>query len=129
MYVLDSSILIELFEKRSLTPVIVDFLKEEPPVTTSICAHEVLAGARTDKERFVFENLLHQMHILDHDSHAARVGSSLWRELRQMGISLTPFDTLIAGICKANNAELVTLDHDFAKIKGMKTTVLLKRNT
>ncbi len=127
MYVLDSSILIELFQAGPLTSTIEDFLKDALPVTTSVCMHEVLVGARNAKEWFIFENLLAQMQILDHNSYSAKVGAKLRQELSKSGVSLAPFDTLIAGICKANNAELVTLDHDFAKIKGFKAVILGKR--
>src|SRR3989338_5031783 len=90
-----------------------------PPVTTSICAHEVLAGALFEKPGVVLDGLFSSMRILEHDARAARLGASIEQELRKKGTMINKLDILIAAICVVHNAELVTFDKDFSKIKNL----------
>lgn len=123
-YVLDSNVLIEVFAQRKLAQKIAGVVKDEPMVTTSICMHEVLTGARSDKERFIFEGLFAGIQVLEHTVEAARIGSYMANELLRNGMTINTPDLLIAGICKANNAELVTLDGDFTRINNLKVHFL-----
>src|SRR3989344_3545798 len=120
MYVLDSSAIIEIFEEYPHMQKILDILGDESFVTTSISMHEVFAGAHSQKDRFIVSGLFSQAHILEHDAKAARIGATIEQELTHAGKMINRTDILIAGICKAHNAELVTLDKDFAKIKDIK---------
>jgi predicted nucleic acid-binding protein len=124
MYVLDSSVLIEVVKERPLAGKIERLVQDAPLVTTSICMHEVLAGARSPEERFGFEALFTKMHVLEHTADAAKAGARIAHELARTGTPAGTPDTLIAGICKANNAALVTLDKGFARIKGIKTHLI-----
>lgn len=128
MYVLDSSVLIELLNEGPQAVSIRHAIGEELLVTTSISAHEVLCGAASDKHFFLLENLFSSILVLGHDEHSAKIGAVFDRQLTRAGAKINTPDLLIAGICKVNNAELVTLDQDFAKIKGLKATILGKRN-
>lgn len=124
MYVLDSSALIEIIQGYPRMGHILSLVGEESLVTTSVNMHELLVGAWTDKERFFLTNIFMGAHILEHTSHAAQHGARIEQELARSGKMVNKMDILIAGICKANNAELVTLDKDFAKIKGIKTHII-----
>lgn len=124
MYVLDSSVLIELVEDHPRKEKIISFLDDAPLVTTSISMHEMLSGNLSEKKYFVFSSLFRGIQILDHTSDAARSGAEIERELARAGTKINRFDVLIAGICKSNNAHLVTLDNDFSKIKGLSVTVI-----
>ena len=124
MYLLDSSILIELFEQLPRSQKIAAILKDSSLVTASICMHEVLAGTVTDKERFVLEGLFSTFQILPHDAKAARLGAELYRIMKQQGKMMSAVDNLIAAICKANNAELVTLDKGFQKVKSLNVHII-----
>ncbi len=118
IYILDSSALIEVLGNSSRAQKVHDILRDSPVVTTSISMHEVLAGALTEKDRFVIEGLFSTVRVLDHDSSAARAGALIEQELTRMGRKINKADILIAGICTSHHAELVTCDADFAKIKG-----------
>ncbi|HLF54632.1 MAG TPA: type II toxin-antitoxin system VapC family toxin [Candidatus Nanoarchaeia archaeon] len=120
MYVLDSNALIEFLEDGPRASKVLSVVGDEPLVTTSISMHEVLAGSMSDKSRFILENIFSSMRVLEHDAQAARLSAAIEREQYRMGAKINDADILIAGICKANNAELVTLDSDFTKIKGFK---------
>lgn len=124
MYVLDSSAIIEAVNDEKQAEKIGRVLGDEPLVTTTICVHEVLAGASSDKNRFVFEKIVSSMQILEHTSDAARAGAEIQRELKRSGQMINPFDILIAAVCKSNYAQLVTFDNDFARVKGLKTIIL-----
>ena len=124
MYVLDSSALIEVLEGHPKAEKIMELYGNAKLVTTSLCAHEILAGALSKKDRFVLEGVFSSMRILDHTMRAARVGAAMQQELSQAGTMINKFDVLIASICKLNDGELVTLDKDFAKIKNFRAIVL-----
>src|SRR3989338_851686 len=117
MYILDSSALIEVLEGHPKAEKIMELFGSAELVTTSLCVHEILAGALSKKDRFLLENLLNSMRILDHTARAAVLGATMQQELSQTGTMINKFDILIAAICKINNGELITLDKDFAKIK------------
>src|SRR3990172_10872842 len=116
MHVLDSSAIIESMQQGPLAKKVAHVVGEEQLVTTSICMHELLLGAHSEMEQFVLEKIFSTMRILEHDSQAARFSSRIERELVSNGAKIGGRDCLIAGICKAHNAELVTLDNDFARI-------------
>ncbi len=120
MYVLDSSALIELIHDTPVAHTIGDILKDELLITTSISMHELLVGALSEKQRFVLEGIFSIMRILPHDRPAAQQGALIEKELIKTGKKINDSDIFIAGICKAHNAELVTLDNDFTRIKGLK---------
>ncbi len=124
MYVLDSSSLIELFENKSRAQKIKDIVQNEKLATTTICMHEVLAGALSEKERFFLEDIFSQMHVLVHDEAAARYGARIEQELDRTGTRINAADIFIAGICKAHDAELITLDKDFSRVRRLKVQVV-----
>lgn len=127
MQVLDSSALIEVIEQGHFASEVHHILDDQPLVTTSITVHELLSGKISDKKLFILESLFSQMRILQHDTLAAKCGAKINRELSRAGSKINDLDVLIAGVCQASGAELVTLDNDFAKIKGFKATIIGKR--
>lgn len=124
VYVLDSSVLIELIERKAHAHKVAAFIGNELSATTSICVHEVLAGARTNKQRFLCEEIFSNILILNHDMKAARMGAQIEQELNESGSKINIIDVYIASICRANNTEIVTLDKDFEKIKGINVHVI-----
>lgn len=124
MYVLDTSALIEAFHDSDQAEKISRIVKDEPLFTTSICIHEVLVGALTEKDRFVAEGIFSTMQILEHNALAARIGAKIEQELVKTGRRINDMDVLIAAICKANNGELITFDRDFARIRDFKARIL-----
>lgn len=124
MYVLDSSALIEIFEGSPLAKKIEAMVQDAPIVTTSICMHELLVGAHSEREQFVLEQLFLNIRILDHTADAARRGARIVKDLSAAGTLINRMDILIAAICKVHDAHLITLDKDFANIKGLKVTII-----
>ncbi len=124
MYVLDSSAFIEVIEGYPHMNRILQEIGEAPLVTTSLCMHEILAGARSEKDKFILEKIFTGATILEHTVPAARLGAQIEQELQQKGTKINKMDVLIAAICKVHNAELITLDNDFGKIKGFKVKII-----
>ncbi len=122
-YILDSSAIIKAFKYPELAEKIAKITGDAPLITTSICKQELLS-VKSEKDQFVIRNVLENMLILEHTSEAAEHGAEIYHELRKKGALINEFDILIAGICKANNAHLITYDKDFAKIKDLQVTVL-----
>ena len=120
MHVLDSSALIEAIEEGPLAQKVEDVLKDGALITTSICMHELLVGASTEKECFVLEGLFSKMRILEFDAKAAKISSRIENRLTKEGKKIGSVDCLIAGICIANDAVLVSFDEHFQRIPGLK---------
>ncbi|NJD78429.1 MAG: type II toxin-antitoxin system VapC family toxin [Candidatus Methanoperedens sp.] len=118
------------------TNFLVDLLNDEPgmsymadsfenPKTTAINAFELYYGAwnsSNPKENIVeVTSLLKSLSILEIDIAAAQKAAEIDVRLKNSGSTLELEDVLIAGVCIANNEELVTgnLDH-FKRISGLK---------
>lgn len=54
----------------------------------------------------------------------AEEASRIQATLRDRGVVLSPFDTLIAGAARAVEATLVTGDDDFERVDGLSLSVL-----
>lgn len=124
MYILDSSALIEVIQERPKSEKVLQIIKDDPIITTTISMHELLSGAVSEKERFILEGLFSKFIILEHDIKAALIGSKIEKELTRTGNKINTLDVLIAGIAESKNAEIVTLDKDFSKIKSVKSKVI-----
>ena len=124
MFVLDSSVLIEVIERHSRTSKILDVLQNSPLITTSICIHEVLTGARSKRQVFRFEQVFSRAQVLNHDQQAARIGAQIEQELDRKGLKLHIIDIMIAAICIVHDAELITLDQSFKRIEGLKVRII-----
>jgi len=112
VYILDSSLLIELLQEKPRAAKIMELVGNETAVTTLISVHELFRGAE-GKEEFVVKNLLQGMEILLFTSEDAQISGKLAQKLAKKGIPINVADLLIAGICLNNNAKLVTFDNDF----------------
>ncbi|RJQ22081.1 type II toxin-antitoxin system VapC family toxin [Candidatus Woesearchaeota archaeon] len=123
MYVLDSSAIIELLADAKRAESVVKTLRDEPLATTTIALHEVLVTT-TPIEQLRINALCGGIVLLAHDERSARIGAEVETELIKTGNKINRTDILVAAICKANNAHLITFDKDFAKIKGLSVTVL-----
>lgn len=124
MYVLDSSAIIEIIEKRPKSEKVLALVGDTNFVTTSICLQEILTGVVSERDLFIFENVLAQAEILEHDADAALEGAKIMRSLIRSGSKINIADVFTAGIVQSNNAELITLDKDFSKIKTLRARII-----
>jgi predicted nucleic acid-binding protein len=123
MTVFDTNFLVDLLNDKPGMSYMADSF--ENPKTTVINAFELYYGAwnsSNPKENIIeINSLLKSLDILEVDIVAAQKAAEIDVKLNNSGSSLELEDVLIAGICIANNEELVTrnLNH-FKRIPGLR---------
>ncbi len=123
MTVFDTNFLVDLLNDEPGISYIADSF--EHPKTTAINAFELYYGAwRSSKPReniIEINSLLKSLSILEVDIVAAQKAAEIHASLKNSGSTLELEDVLIAGICIANNEELVTGNFDhFRRIPGLR---------
>lgn len=89
--------------------------------TTVVSAFELLSGARTEDERTRVDTLLGALLIFPIDEPASREAAAVRRELEPQGKGIGMADYLIAGICIARAASLLTRNRaHFERVPGLK---------
>lgn len=89
--------------------------------TTTINAFELISGARTAKDQQKVATLLAALHVLPLDLAAAERGALVRRDLEASGHGIGTADYLIAGICLAHGAVLITGNSKhFERVPGLK---------
>lgn len=115
--------------------VLIDFLRGKGPgaeriqielgtrrlATTAITAFELLSGARSPREMESVSALLSALHILPFDAQAAEQAAGVRRELEAKGETIGTADYLIAGVCLAQGATLLTRNRShFERVPGLR---------
>lgn len=130
LYCLDTNIIVDFFRKDNAT---LEKMKdiEEKQITISsnpIVLCELFRGVHLAQEQKnaleLLENFLKSIAILEFTEEGARIYGKLYAELKKAGKQTQEFDLMIASICIAHNAILVTRNHkDFRNIKELKFIV------
>lgn len=121
MIVADSDVLIDALRGREpALGRVKQGLTEGALVTTSITAFELLSGADSDSVRRKVEGLLAPLAILPLDEAAGREAARIRRDLEADGTPIGMADYLIAGICLARHARLLTRNTaHFTRVSGL----------
>ena len=124
MMVADSDVLIDALRGRKVAMERIGFeLRAGGLATTAITAFELRSGARTKKERDKVDVLLGALTILPFDASAADAAAEARRALEQRGEGIGMADYLIAGICLARSAVLLTRNRKhFERVAGLKVS-------
>jgi predicted nucleic acid-binding protein len=121
MIVVDSDILIHALRGRkpAMERVALE-LKTGQLATTAVNVFELRSGSRTPAERAKVEKLLAPLVILDFDNNAALKAAEVRQTLEANGTGIGMADYLIAGICLARDAVLLTgnVKH-FGRVEGL----------
>ena len=126
MACLETTFLIDLMKQK---PEINSFKEELDKTETvlSIAAPsvaELWAGASLsnfpEKEREKVLELLESLQFLPLDLRSAKEAAEIEAELIKSGLSMGAEDIMIAAIAKVNGEKLVTRDHHFARIPGLR---------
>ncbi|MBI5635676.1 type II toxin-antitoxin system VapC family toxin [Candidatus Micrarchaeota archaeon] len=115
MNILDTSILIEISNATPAGKKIADEIRENEWATTAVSVYEFLKSGSEEKNKLFLEKFV----ALKFTKQAAYEGAKIHRELKKSGKMINSADIYIAGIVKANQGRLYTLDSDFAKISGL----------
>lgn len=92
--------------------------------TTTVTAFELWAGAKSRKQSSAVELLLAAMTILVLDEESARAAADVKQMLIVRGEEIGSADCLIAGICIANRATLLTNNRKhFERVDGLKLSL------
>jgi predicted nucleic acid-binding protein len=109
MMVADTDVLIDALNAAEPALTQVDRgLRSGQLATTAICSFELLAGARTARQRKAVATLLAPMEILPVDSVAAATAADIRRELEAAGRGIGMGDYLVAAVCVARGLPLLT---------------------
>ena len=88
--------------------------------TTAVSAFELHSGARSDRQRQSVDRLLGALPILPLDPEAAQAAAEVRRELEAQGQGIGMADYLIAGICVARGAAILTGNRrHFERVAGL----------
>lgn len=122
MHFLDTSAILEILygSKRGLS--IKDIIADKPICTSPFSIYELNLGLK-DREVKALNTFFKDIAIVDFDKHAAARSAEIEKYLKKKGCPINKVDIFIAGICLTNNLALVTCDHDFEKVKGLKLHV------
>ena len=108
------------------TDVLIDFLRGREPLadrvdrelstgalaTTAVTAFELRSGARSEQESEVVDTLLGALQLLPLDAAAASRAAEVRRGLEADGKPIGMANYLIAGVCLARSAVLLTRNRD-----------------
>jgi predicted nucleic acid-binding protein len=126
--IIDSGIFISLERQRRNYQ---DFLAELPAgelvAIASMTASELLSGVqradteqRRDERSRRVEELLGDIVILPFGLEAARVHSQVWVMLRSSGLTIGPYDAIIAATALANGYDVLTDNiREFSRVPGL----------
>ncbi|MBI4152981.1 type II toxin-antitoxin system VapC family toxin [Candidatus Woesearchaeota archaeon] len=125
MKVLDSDFIVAVLRKDPAVHTQVEQLSatDESVTTTVFNAQEVLFGAmqRGDAHLAVTRRFLHSLHILTYDVEGMHHAVEITRFLADAGKRIGYFDEMIAGMCIAHNATLLTRNEKhFSRVPGLK---------
>lgn len=129
MIVADSDVLIDSLRGREPARGRIELeLKSGALATTVVNAFELLSGARVRKEHEKVERLLAALAILPLDEAAAREAAAVRARLEAGGQGIGMADYLIAGICLARGAMLLTRNRvHFERVVGLHLATLPAR--
>lgn len=121
MILADSDVLIDALRGRPDAAARVDRALETGRLaTTSITAFELRSGARSEEASAKVEALLAALPILPFDEAAAERAADVRRSLEATGDPIGMADYLIAGVCLARSASLLTRNRaHFERVPGL----------
>lgn len=122
MKLLDTSVIIGLLRGEKEIEELV--AEEENFCTCFPVQFELYRGTkiarRTEKGEKEVESLLNELENLEAGKESAKKVA----ELREKYSEINIFDLMIAGICIANNSEIITKDEDFEKIEEIDAQII-----
>ncbi len=124
MYILDTSAFIHLAKETEIGRKIQSKYNEEVVRVTTFTIHELLVGASSTAKKKLYEHLFPSLEIFPFDYDASLKSAELERFLRTKGRLINKMDILIAGICLAQGATIVTCDADFTRIPELKVAFI-----
>ena len=126
MICLDTSFILDLLKKRESSIVKLRSLVNKELASTEVNYFEVLFGVfkrhqLSQSELTSVQNFFNSIRVFPLDDLSSYKAAESAGELSKKGQTIETNDVLIAGICLANNCEIITKDiKHFSRIKGLK---------
>lgn len=122
MIVADSDVLIDALRgKEPVAERITEELGTGALATTAITAFELRSGARSERASGQVEALLAPLVVLPFDEEAADAAAEIRLHPETSGTPIGMADYLIAGICLARSASLLTRNREhFERVRGLR---------
>lgn len=121
MIVADTDVLIDFLRGAGAAEKVALELERGAIWTTAVTRFELMAGARTERQRVVITDLLGGIPTLALDEAAADEAADIRRDLEERGESIGMADSLIAGIARAADKLLLTRNRKhFERVTGLK---------
>lgn len=100
---------------------------DEPVALAAVTAHELLrgvarlqAGVRRARSERWLETLFASVPVIEYDLEIARVHAALWTELAAKGVTLWPYDQVIAATALSLGYDLATRDTGFGVVPDLR---------
>tara|TARA_Y100000310_G_scaffold124700_1_gene123487 strand:+ start:109243 stop:109632 length:390 start_codon:yes stop_codon:yes gene_type:complete len=128
MHCLDTSTLISIFDGDEDIVRKLEEISSSSVSITPIILCELYKGAAhanvTEKRLDFIKRLLRAVELLPLSENACSIFGTDYLQLKEKGAIIKDNDLMIASICKAHNATLITRDSkDFGKVKDLKFEV------
>lgn len=123
MLLFDTGFIVDYFRGKSYTKDFLDKNSDQVFATSAITIYELYNGAlKSDNPKSnteLVEESLDWLNNLDFDSSTARKAAEIQNQLRKEGSEINKIDYFIAATAVQNNAEVVSTDRDFGRLKGL----------
>jgi tRNA(fMet)-specific endonuclease VapC len=124
MIVADTDVLIDFLRGVGAAERVALELENGALWTTAVTRFELMAGARSDRQRVAISDLLGGIPTLALDESAADEAADIRRDLEARGESIGMADSLIAGIVRANRKVLLTRNRKhFERVVGLELSL------
>lgn len=121
MIVADTDVLIDALSGQGAAERVADEIRAGSLATTVLSVFELLVGARSEAQRARIDDLLAAVRVLPLEEPAGRRAAAVRRSLGSRGRTLPLADSLIAGICLAHGAPLLTRNRaHFERIESLR---------
>lgn len=127
MYLLDTSVLIALFEKSEISSEISDFIGDNEFFISPLTTYEILM--ERDGQYFIdTKERLNKIQLVPFTSKSADVAVEIYKDLKKKGKMIKHIDILIASCALKNNLIVLTLDNHFKNISNLRTKIFELNN-
>ena len=118
----DTSAWIDYFNKPNskIGKAVEKIIKQEKAFITGLILTELLQGARAQEEYDVLLDSMLALPLLETELNTWIETGRLAFTLRRQGITVPTTDLIIATLALRDNCAILTLDHHFQKIPGIK---------
>lgn len=122
MYLLDSSVVIELMCAGKRSETVVNTVGTGEIAISPFTVHEILFGL--EKEDPEGAKFLDGITIMNYDRQCAEISAKTDKNMSKAGTRLGVIDIMIASVAIRNKIPLVTFDKAFSRVKDLDAKIL-----